>query len=65
MWACIAVWMLLDLAMIKFGSELPTWLAFDGMDALHRDFWVVVFVCWMWLAYREPSPISSRHREGE
>lgn len=59
MWACVAVWLLLDLAMIQFGSDIPNWLTFDGKDAFRRDVWTVVFICWMWIAYREPSTALS------
>lgn len=59
MWGCIAIWLLLDLLMIQFGEGLPTWLSFDGRNAFKHDIWVVVFITWMWLAYREPSGETS------
>lgn len=55
LWMGIAIWIFLDLLMIRFGQDIPTWLAFDGRDALRRDIWVVFFVGWMWLCYREPA----------
>ncbi len=67
MWACIAVWLFLDLLMIKFGRELPMWLYFDGKEAFYRDFWIVWFIAFMWLMCREPSasPVNSQHSAGE
>lgn len=59
MWSCIAIWIALDLLMIWCGKDMPSWIAFDGVTALRHDSFTVIFIIWMWIAYREPSSISS------
>lgn len=63
MWACLAVWVALDLVMIGWGHALPEWARFDGEDALRRDIWVAVFVFWMWVCFSYRA-IIPQQREG-
>jgi len=60
MWACIVLWMALDIVWGVIDPSLPTWAQIDSKASFHRDASTAFFIAYMWFAYREPTTVSSQ-----